>query len=186
MPTLIGRKCRLRPLQKSDLVRSIEWRRDPATRAAVLGYRFPVTEAMEERWYEQVLADQGGRRATFALEDCSDDAHVGFVHLNDIDWPCRSAHFGIVIGDETRRGRGIGTEATKLALAYAFETLNLERIELRVIDTNTQARDLYRRLGFVEEGRLRRAAFDEGAAVDVIVMGLLRGEYIASGARRDP
>jgi RimJ/RimL family protein N-acetyltransferase len=91
-----------------------------------------------------------------------------------------------VIGDETRRGRGIGTEATKLALAYAFETLNLERIELRVIDTNTQARDLYRRLGFVEEGRLRRAAFDEGAAVDVIVMGLLRGEYIASGARRDP
>jgi RimJ/RimL family protein N-acetyltransferase len=181
MATLAGKKCRLRPVQRSDLARSLEWRNDPDTRSAVLGYRFPVTEEMEEGWYDRVLADQGGKRASFAIEDLADGAHVGFVHLGDIDWPCRSAHFGIVIGDKTRRDRGIGAEATWLVLAYAFGTLNLERVELRVVDSNPRARELYKRFGFVEEGRLRRAAFEAGKAQDVTIMGLLRAEFVPAG-----
>lgn len=180
MTVIVGQKCRLRPLQRSDLARSIVWRNDPTTRNAVLGYRFPVTEKMEEGWYDRILADQGGKLASFAVEDLSDDTHVGFVHLSDIDWPCRSARFGIVIGDSTRQNRGIGSEATELMLVYGFETLNLDRIELRVIDDNDRARRIYRRLGFEEEGRLRSAAFSNGAAKDVIVMGLLRPEFRCS------
>lgn len=177
MTIIVGKKCQLRPIRRSDITRSVMWRNDAATRDAVLGYRFPVTEKMEEDWYDRLLADQAGRRATFAVEDTSDGAHVGFVHLSEIDWPCRSAHFGIVVGDTTRRNRGIGAEATELALVYAFETLNLERIELRVVDDNARARHLYQRLGFKEEGRLRRAAFANGQSLDVIIMGLLRAEF---------
>jgi RimJ/RimL family protein N-acetyltransferase len=177
MTVIVGRKCRLRPLSRSDLIHSLKWRNDPAVRDAVLGYRFPVTEKMEEGWYDRVLADQGGKRATFAIEDLADGALVGLVHLFDIDWPCRLAHFGIVIGETDRQDRGIGSEATALMVAYGFETLNLERIELRVIDSNVRARHIYARLGFADEGRLRRAAFVAGATADVIVMGLLREEF---------
>jgi RimJ/RimL family protein N-acetyltransferase len=177
MTIIVGRKCRLRPLVRSDLARSLEWRNNPVTRNAVLGYRFPVTEKMEEGWYDRILADQGGKRASFAIEDLADGTLVGFVHLSDIDWPCRSAQFGIVIGEVTRQDRGIGLEATELAVVYGFDTLNLERIELRVVDDNARARHVYTKLGFVEEGRLRRAAFVDGVAADVIVMGLLRPEY---------
>lgn len=176
--TIIGStKCRLRPLNRSDLVHSVRWRNDPAVRDAVIGYRFPVTEKMEEGWYDRVLADQGGRRASFAIEDIADGALVGFVHLTDIDWPCRSAHFGIVIGETARQNRGIGGDATELAILYGFETLNLDRIELRVLDSNERARHIYKKLGFVEEGRLRRAGFVAGVPADVIVMGLLRSEF---------
>ena len=177
MTVIVGQKCRLRPLQRSDLMRSIEWRNDSATRDAVLGYRFPVTEKMEEGWYDRILSDQGGKRASFAVEDLSDNVHVGFVHLSDIDWPCRSAQFGIAIGDRSRQRRGIGGEATELVLAYGFDTLNLSRIELRVVDGNSHARHIYRKMGFVEEGRLRRAAFSDGRTADVIIMGVLREEF---------
>ena len=177
MTVIVGRKCRLRPLSRGDLAHSLRWRNDPAVRDAVIGYRFPVTEKMEEGWYDKVLADQGSKRASFAIEDLADGALVGFVHLIDIDWPCRSAHFGIVIGETDRQDRGIGGEATALMMVYGFETLNLERIELRVLDSNIRARHIYARLGFVDEGRLRRAAFVAGAPADVIVMGLLREEF---------
>jgi RimJ/RimL family protein N-acetyltransferase len=176
MTVIAGRRCRLRPLSRSDLSHSLKWRNDPAVRDAVLGYRFPVTEKMEEGWYDRVLADQGGKRATFAIEDL-DGALAGLVHLFDIDWPCRLAHFGIVIGESSRQGRGIGSEATALMMAYGFDTLNLERIELRVVDSNVRARHIYAKLGFADEGRLRRAAFIAGAPADVIVMGLLREEF---------
>jgi RimJ/RimL family protein N-acetyltransferase len=177
MTVIVGQKCKLRPIKRADLARSIEWRNNPEIRNAVLGYRFPVTEKMEEGWYDRILGEQGQRRASFAIEDCTDGALTGFVHLSDIDWPCRSAHFGIVIGEIGRHDRGIGREATELALAYGFGTLNLERIELRVVATNARADHLYRSLGFVEEGRLRRAAFFDGAVADVLVMGLLREEF---------
>jgi RimJ/RimL family protein N-acetyltransferase len=177
MTVIVGNKCRLRPIRRDDLVRSIQWRNNPAIRNPVLGYRFPVTEPMEEEWYDRVLNEQGQRRASFAIEDCADGALVGFVHLSDIDWPCRLAHFGIVIGEAGRQGRGIGREATELALAYGFDTLNLDRIELRVVVDNAPADHIYRSLGFVEEGRLRRAAYLDGSAADVLVMGLLREDF---------
>ncbi len=159
------------------MARSIEWRNDAAVRNAVLGYRFPITEKMEEGWYDRILGEQGQRRASFAIEDLADAALVGFVHLSDIDWPCRSAKFGIVIGEVERQDRGIGSEATELAVAYGFDTLNLERIELQVVATNARASHIYRQMGFVEEGRRRRAAFFDGAPADVLVMGLLRHEF---------
>lgn len=156
---------------------SIGWKNDPAIRNAVMGYRFPVTETMEDRWYDQILADQNGRRATFAIEEKVDGVFVGFVHLTEIDWPSRTAQFGIVIGDGSHQSRGIGSEATRLALAYAFDILNLGRVELRVSEPNMRARHVYRKLGFCEEGRLRKAAFIDGAAIDVVIMGILREEF---------
>jgi RimJ/RimL family protein N-acetyltransferase len=152
-------------------------RNNPVTRNAVMGYRFAVTEKMEEGWYDRILGDQGGKRASFAIEDLADNVLVGFAHLSDIDWPCRSAQFGIVVGDVALQDCGIGIEATELTIVYGFDTLNLERIELRVIDDNPCARHIYTKLGFVEEGRLRRAAFVNGDVTDAIIMGLLRQEF---------
>ena len=177
MTVIVGEKCRLRPIRRGDAVTSIAWRNDPAIRDGALGYRFPVTEVMEEGWYDRVLGDQGGQRASFSIEELVESQLVGFVHLMSIDWPCRSAHFGIVIGEVSHQNRGIGSEATQLALTYAFNTLNLHRIEWRVVNDNIRAQRIYSKLGFAEEGRLRRAAYVNGATVDIVLMAVLREEF---------
>lgn len=176
MTVLFGAKCRLRPIRRSDAAVSIGWRNDAAIRDAALGYPFPVTDEMERGWYDQALADQGGRRASFAIEVADLETPVGFTHIYEINWPNRAAGFGIVVGDPQVHGRGIGTQATQLTVRYAFDTLNLDRIELKVSAPNAAARHIYTKLGFVEEGVLRRAAYVSGKAIDVVVMGLLRGE----------
>lgn len=144
----------------------------------VMGYRFPVTELMEQDWYDRLARDQGSKRASFGIEDAVDDALVGFVHISDIDWHCRSAEFGVVIGDTKRQNQGLGREATALAVSYAFQTLNLERLTVRYLATNTASDRMFRSLGFVPEGRLRQAGYVNGAPVDVVVAGLLRGEFL--------
>jgi RimJ/RimL family protein N-acetyltransferase len=176
MNSLRGTRCKLRPISRADLSLSVGWRNDPEIRASVLGYPFPVTNDMEAAWYDRLHAEQGVRRASFAIEDATDDALAGFVHLTDIDWIVRAANFGIVVGERARWGQGIGREATTLAIRYAFDTLNLRRIGLRVVAGNAAAEHIYRSLGFVEEGRLRQAAFVNGAFADVLLMSLLAGE----------
>jgi RimJ/RimL family protein N-acetyltransferase len=170
-----GRAIRLRALAARDIEHSLAWRNDPAIRDAQLGYPFPVTVEMEERWYSDALSGERRDRVCFAVET-KEGALAGFVHLTGIDWISRVAGFGITIGSKQLQGRGIGTEATECVVRYGFETLNLERIWLEAPASNERAIRLYEQVGFRREGVLRGHAYAAGRRQDVVVMGMLRGE----------
>jgi diamine N-acetyltransferase len=178
-----GKLVRLRPLRRDDHRISVAWRNDPAVRDYIMGYRFPVTAEMEADWVERVLKDQGRTRLVLAIEDLRDGALVGFVYLSDIDWISRTAEFGILIGDKSRQGRGFGHEALELIVAHAFGVMGLERIFLRVAAYNRPAIQLYRRFGFVDEGRMRRHVLLANRRHDVLLMGLLRSEFTRTVGR---
>jgi RimJ/RimL family protein N-acetyltransferase len=171
---LSGRVTVLRPLRATDRAISVRWRNDPEIRDNILGYRFPITEAMEADWIDAVLKDQTRTRIVLAIEDKTDGACVGFVYLNNIDWFARNAEFGILIGERNRHGKGLAKEALCLVAGYAFETLNLHKLYLRVVAFNKRALALYRAFGFMEEGVQRQQAFLRGRYYDVVLMGLIR------------
>jgi RimJ/RimL family protein N-acetyltransferase len=68
----------------------------------------------------------------------------------------------------------------RLLLKHGFDTLNLNRIYLRVFETNPRAIRAYEKAGFTHEGCQRQAEFKEGRYLDVLVMSILRNEYLAS------
>jgi len=70
------------------------------------------------------------------------------------------------------RGQGVGTRLLGAALARA-QQIGLERVGLEVFAFNSAAVALYRKAGFVEEGRERRARKLDGLYDDLLVMGLL-------------
>jgi RimJ/RimL family protein N-acetyltransferase len=72
---------------------------------------------------------------------------------------------------------GLGSEATKLMMRYAFDTLNLNRIQLHVYSENKPAIRIYNAVGFKKEGVLRQAMFRSGAYHDFWVMGMLKREW---------
>ena len=90
----------------------------------------------------------------------------------------RSAELQIRLGEAAERGQGYGTEVVRLLLDFAFKDLNLHRVYLHVFSTNTAVIRVYEKVGFVREGLLRKAAHINGAYVDVLVMGILREEYV--------
>ena len=79
-------------------------------------------------------------------------------------------------------GRGLGTEATRLVLAHAFDTVGINRIELEVYDFNPRARRVYEKAGFVHEGTKRQALYWDGAWVDAHLMAMLAGDWSARQA----
>jgi len=70
-----------------------------------------------------------------------------------------------------QRGRGLGEKLLRACIEKA-KTLGLEKLELEVFDSNSAARGLYRKMGFVEEGRLRRKRKFRGTYEDLVCMGL--------------
>ena len=82
----------------------------------------------------------------------------------------------ILIGDVFRNG-GYGSDALRLLIAYGFNTLNLHRIWCEVYSNNS-AINVYRHLGFKDEGILRQHHYDEGQYWDSHMLGLLRSEWM--------
>ncbi len=105
---------------------------------------------------------------------------IGDIGLMDIDWRTRAAEVGILIGEKSFWNQGYGSEAMRLMLKHAFDTLNLNRVFLRVYDHNPRAIRAYEKVGFVHEGRMRQARYYAGEYFDVLLMSVLRSEWQAA------
>ena len=92
----------------------------------------------------------------------------------------RSWEFRILIFDPSAVGHGIGTEATRLVVDYAFKRLNAHRVWLGANAANVRAIKCYEKVGFVREGVLREDLFTHGRYRDAVRMGVLEQEWTSS------
>ena len=173
---ILGENVRLRPIERADLPRFVEWFSDPELRRH-LGVNLPFSLAQEERWFEKLLDRMAKEEVLTLTIETVDGAHIGNVSLFDIDWKDRHAELGIAIGERDYWGQGYGTDATRTMVRVAFHDLNLHRVFLRVHPDNARAIGCYEKVGFQREGTLRESVFRDGVYLDMVVMGLLAAEF---------
>jgi len=92
-----------------------------------------------------------------------------------VDWKNRNAIPGIALREKAYWGRGYGTAAVRTALRFAFQELNLHRVELEVVADTFWAIRCYEKACFVREGTRREAIFRDGRYNDLLVMAVLAG-----------
>jgi RimJ/RimL family protein N-acetyltransferase len=138
----------------------------------------PVSEGDHRSWSGAIAAATD--RVFFVIRRNGDDRTIGACQLHSIHPVHRTAELQTRIGEVGDRGQGFGTEAVRLLLKFAFEDLNLHRVQLQVFASNAAALRVYEKAGFVREGTLRQAAHIGGQYVDVVVMGILREDYARS------
>jgi RimJ/RimL family protein N-acetyltransferase len=119
----------------------------------------------------------GKEYIVFSIHLLEEDRPVGFIDLGGFDWVARSAWVAIGIGEPEYRGRGLGTDAMQVLVRFAFEQLNLHRINLTVFEYNQRALRSYEKCGFVLEGCQRQFLNREGRRWDMIYMGLLQEDW---------
>ena len=105
---------------------------------------------------------------------------IGDLAILDIDLHNKKAGFRIALHSRNSWNKGYGTEATQLALAFTFEDLYLNRLELEVYSHNPRGIKAYEKAGFKQEGTLRQSLYMNHAYSDEILMGMLREDYYKS------
>src|SRR6185436_6488132 len=177
---ILGETTRLRPIEKDDLPRFVKWFADPEVRNYLALY-MPMSQGQEEQWFERNLA--AGDLQAWAMDaQASDRAmapwlHIGSCGYHTVDWRPRSGEVGIAIGAREYWGQGYGTDAMHTLICWGFNTLNLNRIYLRVFSDNARAIRCYEKVGFQLEGRLRQDNFHNGAYRDTLIMAMLREDW---------
>ena len=136
----------------------------------------PLTLEEVERWYIDT------EEALYAWMLEFQGRCIGRARLHSLDEVNRRARYAIGICDPAAWGIGLGTEATRLVLAFAFDTLHLHRVDLRVLEFNHRAIACYLKRGFVQEGVEREGAWIGGEWQTDVMMSILENEYRAAAA----
>ena len=164
---IAGRKVALRPVEDGDVELIHRWMNSPAVWRG-MDYERPFSLADVVRDVERSRAD--GEPFTIV----ADGRPIGRIGLNAFRRRDRIAAMYMYIGEEDAQGHGFGTDAVMTLLGYAFDRLDLARIELWALGDNEPALALYRACGFVEEARLPGRSWKEGGWVDRVVMSVTR------------
>lgn len=162
----------LRALEKKDIESVRRLRNDPTTWLYLTDSTI-LDSRTQQRWYESLAGQE--KRKYFVLFD-NRHSFLGIIRFDEIDRQNRSMRVGCDIVPKLR-GRGYGKKAFSLIKKYCFDYLNMHRIWLAVLDNNKIASALYKKQGFIEEGRYRKAIFKDGKYRDYIIMSMLEEEY---------
>jgi RimJ/RimL family protein N-acetyltransferase len=143
-----------------------------------LGILIGADEDPTENGIRRFIARQPGLRARgeflgMAVTDSSKRPFLGHVMLHTVAWRHKRAEIGYWLVTSAR-GRGLGHTAVSLLVDWAFDELELERLEITTTPDNGPARALAASLGFTEEGTMIARNLERGRRVDVMILARLR------------
>lgn len=172
-----GEKISLRALEKTDINENyLKWINDPEINQYMESGSYPTNMESLYRFFEG--SQNSSTSVLFAIIENLNGSHIGNVKIDSIHWIHRRAILGIMIGEKSEHGKGYGTEATKLALTYAFKMLNLEKIKLGVIASNYAAINIYEKIGFKRVGLLIDEFYYHGDYHDMVYLEIHKKDYV--------
>ncbi|GJQ35480.1 MAG: N-acetyltransferase [Anaerolineaceae bacterium] len=177
MSIIYGKRIRLRAIEREDVAKFHKWVNDPEVTRGLAMY-LPLSMQDEENWFDRMSkSDPDEKPLAIEVRKGRNWKLIGNCGVFGISLANRSAELGIIIGEKSEWDKGYGAEAMILLLQHGFETLNLNRIYLRVYEDNVRAVRSYEKAGFVLEGRQRQAVYKHGKYEDVLFMSVLRSEW---------
>ena len=169
-----SRSVYVRPVKKEDMKSFYKAAQDEEIRY-MTGTRHVFTMDQLYEHYERIIQDE--TRFDFAICLRDNDELLGYLSIVEIDRENQKAGFRIALHSRGHLNKGYGTEAVRLALKFAFETLKLNRLQLEVFSHNSRALRAYEKAGFKREGIIRQSLFLNNQYSDEIIMGMLKKEY---------
>jgi len=181
-----GELVRLSAMDVDEISKSFsQWSRDTEFRRLLdSGVASTFSQKNVKKWIEKELDEQSIKQHWFSIRKLDDNILLGDIDLYVDNWPARDTYVGLGIGERDFWGKGYGTDAMKVILRYAFTEVNMNRVTLSVFEYNPRAIRSYEKAGFRHEGRIRGRLNKEGKRWDMLIMGILREEWMEQNGNK--
>lgn len=165
-------KITLRKFTAEDIPNKVRWINDDANNT-YLHYDLPLDVEKTQRWFEGIQNRED--RYDAVIE--ADGVPIGVIGLLNIDRLNCKAEWYITLGESAYKRKGLSFVAVRLLLAYAFETLGLNKVYSNVDAENIASCKLNEKAGFQCEGILKEDLMHRGKLVDRKRYGILKKEW---------
>jgi RimJ/RimL family protein N-acetyltransferase len=172
-----GKLVKLRAYKEADIEKAVEFINDEEVKKLLdSNIPFPMTKWQEEEWVKSRKANTDFTY-DFAIEDLKTGKYIGGCSINECNVKNRTCEIGIMIGDKEYWSKGYGSDALKLLIKFIFEEVNMNKIKLKVFSFNNRAIACYKKVGFKEEGILKKELYRSGKSYDVIPMAIFKDDF---------
>ena len=171
-----GGLIRLRAVEAEDWQHFFGW--DADTEFARYDYHiwFPGSREASQKWTTE-LATYGPKNHEYRwVIEALGGEFAGTLNTHTCDARAGTFRYGVAIRREYWR-LGYASEAIRLVLAYFFNELRYQKVNVEIYEFNTASLALHRKLGFRKEGRLRRTVYTSGRYYDEVMLGLTVEEF---------
>lgn len=175
-PRISTTRLLLRPLQDSDAAALFAIHSDPEVMRYWNTLPWESTDVAHGFIKFDGEAQLNGRHLCVGIQPLGEQTLIGTCMLFSINAQCRRAELGYGMA-RAFWGKGLMHEALVAFLSYAFETMNLNRIEADTNPRNLASVKSLERLGFKKEGHLRERWIVKGEASDSSFYGLLKKDW---------
>ena len=149
----------------------------------IAGYKAPMSLEQVKGWLEHNNEKhKRGEAFLFAVCELGDDRFIGTVWLKDVNYWHGSAELAIFM-DHEHIGAGLGTDAQRVLLDFAFTAVGVSRVWLTAYAANKRAIRSYEKLGFRHEGLMRKSWRGPRGLEDSVLMAILVEEWQGAAAQ---
>lgn len=164
---LTGDKIILEPASEKFVTeQSVSWFNDPVVCRDNRHGQGDYTLEKAKKYYESVLVSDS--IYPFAIVEKNSLKHVGNISLCSISAANRSGEIAVLIGEKSAWGSGIGYEACRLVLRFAFESMDLHRVKMGMTSRNKAMIRISEKLGMKHEGTFKHALLKGDEYLDIV------------------
>lgn len=164
---IIGEKVYLRPITLEDTQDIIRWRNSDSVRQYFI-YQELFTKEGHLNWLKTMI--ESGKGCQFIICRKEDNKPIGSTYLRDYDPKTKKAEYGVFLGEESERGKGIGKEVLALTLEFAFKEWKLHKVFARAFADNLPSIHSFLSCGFEKEAYLKDEEFVNGEYRDIVFL----------------
>lgn len=176
MSAKMGGWVYLRAMEPSDLMFLNQLHNDDEINQNTGGNKYFVSSEYDRKWLDdKMLNTQKQIYLMICLKE--DNKSIGYLSLTNIDHLNKKATLNGYTISAQYQGHGYATEAMKLMVQYAFDELNMNRIEIAFLDRNEISFHIGKKCGYTQEGLLRNYIYKRGCYHDVRLCSILRSDY---------
>ena len=174
MDRIYGEQVYLRPITEEDTDDIIRWRNSEAVRPYFI-YQQPFTREGHLKWLKNMI--YSGKGYQFIVCQIEDDKPIGSAYFRDYDKEHNKIEYGMFLGENNVKGKGIGTEIFKLSLQFAFEVLDVHKVYSRVFADNAICLRSCEKAGIEREGVFVDDVCINGVYKDVVMLGIINPKH---------
>lgn len=174
---LNGQLITLKQMSASDLDAFVKIESEKST-LLLANDEIPFPNTLED--HSSFFQSISGKKEEFffGIFEKASNQLMGSCGVFSINWKNSTCIVGISVGEQWQ-GKGLGTDAMQTLITFIFTYIPINKIKLQVFSFNQAAIRSYEKCGFTKEGVLRNEIFRFGEFHDLIIFGLLRGEWSA-------
>ncbi len=170
-----GKKTKLIPFGREHFHKWIEWHKDPENIEFFRNFNFPLSADEIEVFYTGFVLGHFDKKF-FVIHTVKDNKPIGMIHLFDLNWQARKVELGILVEKE-HRSKGHAFDALLVMGDYVFNRLNLNKVYIRVLESNKTLVRFCKKGGFKIEGILKEEVYQNGGFHNQLYLALFQSEF---------